>query len=32
MMEIILIIICVVLVMLPPRYDPAIRLKEFTKR
>lgn len=23
---------CVVLVVLPPRYDPAIRLKEWTER
>lgn len=28
----ILIVICIVLVLLPPRYDPAIRLKEWTVR
>ena len=30
--EVILIAACVVLVLLPPRYDPAIRLKEWQLR
>jgi hypothetical protein len=32
MTAIILISICIVLVMLPPKHDPAIRLKEWTQR
>ncbi len=31
-MEIILVALCVVLVLLPPKYDPAIRLKEWSER
>lgn len=31
-MEWILIGLCIVLVLLPPKYDPAIRLKEWTER
>lgn len=31
-MEYILIAICVILVILPPKWDPAIRLKEWNER
>lgn len=32
MIDIILIGLCILLVILPPRYDPAVRLKEWTER
>lgn len=31
-LEFAIIVVCVVLVLLPPRHDPAIRLKEWNER